>query len=89
MNKPRISVTVTPYEGNDFPEATHYPDFVAEALAEHYPNHKIEVLEGSKNRAFIYGRSAHDTEADDIAELAQYGLWDEFCTEGYKAYSGE
>ena len=75
----KIHATVTPYEGDDFPEADRYVDYVAAHLADRYPSAEIDVSEGSKNRLFV------DGEPDDEG-AREFGasLWDAFCEGGYE-----
>lgn len=81
---PRIAVTTTPYEGEQFPEAPHYPEYVAGRLAEMFPGHQVDVSEGPRSAALVYGS---DVDADEVKTLVEVDLWDDFCADGYRAYS--
>lgn len=84
----RINVTTTPYDGDqDFPEAAHFDEYVAEQLAERFPGAEISVEFGSRSRVTVYGDDSIDE--DDVANLVAYDLWDEFCNHGYKEFSAE
>lgn len=88
-NRLRITVTTTAYDGDaPFPEAEHYPDYVAACLAEAYPGAEIDVSEGQRTGVSVDGSA--DESADlqhEIATLVKVDLWDAFCTDGYKAYT--
>lgn len=84
----RINVTTTAYEGDEFPEAEHYPEFVADRLSADY-NAEVDCSVGSRTAAHLYGfedQGNTDLE-DEIRQRVQVDLWDEFCSTGYKAYS--
>ncbi len=86
----KINVETTAYEGDvAFPEAEHYPEFVAAQLAERFPNAEIDVSIGSKTRVTLYGfRAAGDSYLEhDIETQVKVEFWDAFCADGYKAYS--
>lgn len=87
----RINVTTTAYEGDvAFPEADSYPEFVAERLADLY-GAEVDCSVGRQTRAFLYGFDQADVNEDEltreIVSLVKVDLWDEFCAEGYKAYT--
>ena len=87
-NARRINVTVTAYEGDAFPEAEHYPEFVADRIASLY-SAKVDCSEGQATRVFLYGfddQGNTDLE-DEIKSVVQVDLWEEFCAEGYKAFA--
>ncbi len=77
--KREINVTVTEYEGDDFPEAVHYDAFVSKRLGELYPGHTFNVSFGP--RVFCPQTFEH---ADDVVSLCKVDLWDEFCEHGFK-----
>jgi hypothetical protein len=84
----KINVTTTPYEGEDFPEAVHYPSYVADQLADRY-GVDVDVSVGPQTRVYAYGYEPQgntDLE-DEIKHLVQVSLWEDFCAEGHKAYT--
>jgi len=86
----KISVETTAYDGDvAFPEAEHYPEFVATELAKQFPGAEIEVSEGPRTGAWLYEWDAA-TESDDrdsIVQQVQVELWDAFCAGAYQDYS--
>ena len=87
----RINVTTTSYEGDvAFPEASHYPEFVAAELAERYGAEIDASGGGLKTTVFLYGFGEDESSlSDEILELVKISLWDAFCDQGYKAYTKE
>jgi hypothetical protein len=86
----RINVTTTAFEGTDFPEAEHYPEFVAEQLAERY-GAEVDCSigsSGSRSLVVLYGFDGEERDIQhEVESLLKVDLWDEFCDHGYKAYS--
>lgn len=84
----KINIETTAYDGDaPFPEAASYPEFVAQQLVERY-GEPVECSVGSRTQAFLYGFGEDESAlADEIADLVKVGLWDDFCTDGYKAFS--
>ena len=85
----KINVTVTPYDGDEFPEAASYPEYVATRLAAIYPGSDVSVEVGSRTKAHVYQDDmpdSSDMEAE-VARLARVELWDDFCGDGYRAYT--
>jgi hypothetical protein len=87
MKKRQIYVTVTPYEGDNFPEADHYPEYVAERLADLYSTTVVWTV-GSRTLVSVYknGRREFSDLDDEIEDLVKVGLWNDFCSHGYKEY---
>ncbi len=81
FNRDQLIVQVTPYEGNDFPEATNYPEWLAKCLSTNY-NMKVEVSEGPTERVQIRGAFEDDLEEEIYGALSEY--WERFCDYGYK-----
>ena len=80
-----IDVTVTPYDSDvPFPEAEHYPEFVAERLTEMFPGYEVTVDTGLANGVRVPDGSQ---DVDYIRALVGTELWEEFCAEGYKQFS--
>lgn len=81
-----ISIIVTQYDGDAFPEADRYDKFVTRAVAFLHPGFAVEVSYGESNRAFVYGVPGR--EGDDLAEeiesYVKNECWEEFCAGGYK-----
>lgn len=77
-----VYVTVTEYEGDDFPEASSYIDFVAERLASIYRGIVFDVSFGLRDSC-----SPSFEDADDVVSLCRNELWDEFAEDGYTKYS--
>lgn len=86
----RINVTTTHYEGDAaFPEAEHYPQYVANELAKRYPGARIDVSFGGRTRASVYGfdnEPGRDLEYE-IKTLVGVDLWNDFCAHGYREYT--
>jgi hypothetical protein len=86
-NSKRLNVTVTAYEGDvEFPEAYHYPEFVSAQLAERF-GAKVETDVGTRNQVFAHGFEDDAAVAEDAMDLIKGGLWDDFCSHGYKEFS--
>jgi hypothetical protein len=87
----KINIETTAYEGDvAFPEAEHYPAFVAAQLAEQFPGVEIDVSVGLKTKAFAYGADGlpdDSVDVDGIESQVRVDLWDAFCSDGYKDYS--
>ena len=94
MTTKHINVVTPSNEGDDFPEAEHYPEFVATQLAERYPGYEIDVSDGQRTSVsvFVYENGVFTEERlamdGEIRTAVQVELWNEFCTDGYKAYEG-
>jgi hypothetical protein len=89
----KITVTHTPYEGDDFPESVHYSDYVVTALAGRYQglglDVEIEVSEGPTTKVSIDGETDPEKRrqmAEDIETAVKVDLWDAFCADGYTLY---
>lgn len=75
-----INVTVTPYEGDDFPEAAKFDEYVSGWLVEHYKDAgpcEVTTTFGSKNEIFVDGEPEAD--ANDLL----IACWDTFAEGGY------
>jgi hypothetical protein len=88
----RIHVITDAYDGSSgpFPEATHFPEYLAAHLAERFPDAKIEVDEGDDTRVFLYDVPADVDETElhhQVTVAAQVDAWDEFCDHGYLDYA--
>lgn len=77
-----INVTHAAYEGDDFPEAAYYSQYVASALAEQFPGAAVEVSEGLETQVFVDG--APD---EGIRQQVSVDLWEAFCADGYRQFS--
>lgn len=87
----RINIVVTQYEGDEFPEAAHYNEYVAEMVAAAYPGFAVDVSYGLRTAAYVYGVS-DETAAemgDWIVSAAKVEHWEQFCSDGYLQYSEE
>lgn len=86
----RINVTTAAYSGDvKFPEASSYPEFVAERLAERYGAEVDADDHGLETKVALHGFGEDESATqDEILSLVKVDLWDEFCDHGYKAYSG-
>lgn len=84
----RINVTVTTYQGDaPFPEAEHYDEFVAKQLADRYAA-TVECSYGLRVHVSLYGFGEDEsTVVDEIASAVKVDLWDDFCSDGYKAFT--
>jgi len=87
----RINVTTTAYQGDaPFPEAEHYPEFVAEKLAERYGAEVDCTGGGLQTQVNVYGFGEFEAVVEhEVSSLVKVELWDEFCANGYKAYSAK
>lgn len=87
----QINVTTTPYDGEDFPEAASYPEFVAKWLKGVFPKFSVEVSEGQKSSVFVYAdaETADDLgiDAEDLNSQIKSHLWEQFCSHGYLDYA--
>jgi len=88
MAQIKISVTHTPYEGDDFAEAVHYNAYVIQELADRYDGAIIEADEGPVSRVRVIGSSDDGALEVEILDLVQVTLWEDFCAWGYQAFSG-
>lgn len=84
----RINVTLSVYEGDDFPEAAGFPEYVAERIAAGWPGSEVEISEvpdGQETRVFVYGGPGDaDDVAAEITDMAKVDWWNDFCDDGYK-----
>jgi hypothetical protein len=90
MTMKRINVTTTAYEGDvAFPEADSYPEFVAEELTRCLGVQVDCSVGGFTTKVSVYGYGEEDTSdlENDVTEMVQQTLWEDFCRDGYKAYS--
>jgi hypothetical protein len=89
MTMKRINVTTTAYEGDvEFPEAQYYPEFVASELTRRL-GVPVECSVAGKTAAHLYGyedREEYDLQ-HEIISLVKVDLWNDFCDQGYEAYS--
>jgi hypothetical protein len=85
MTTKQIHVTVTPYEGTDFPEAVHYPEYVADQLSERY-GARVEYSEGLRTAVHVYGFEDESETEREVRELLEVTLWEDFCADGYKGF---
>lgn len=82
-----IYVTTTAYDGKDFPEASHYNEYLAEQLAAIYPGATIEIKTGCVSRVQVRGSSHNGDLEREIAVHADVDAWESFCAGGYEAYT--
>lgn len=83
----KIDVTYAAYDAADFPEASHYSEFVASRLTDLYPGAIVEVEErGHRTRVLVDG-VPDSALSEEIRGLVANELWEEFCAEGHKAFS--
>jgi hypothetical protein len=85
----RINLTVTQYDGDQpFPEAEHYDEFCLEQIAALYPGFAVECGFGPRTEAHVYGADLDGRDLEhEISSMLKVDLWDQFCTDGYKAYA--
>jgi hypothetical protein len=82
-----INITVTPYEGTDFPEAERWASYAQAAIADAHDGYMVEVEEGRANAVHAY--DAAGERDDDLSEAVLSSLtdlWEAFCADGYKAH---
>ena len=85
---PSMTVYTSRYEGNDFPESEHYPEYLAKRLAEAHQGVTFSVHFDVSDRVFGYGFGDELPDvAGDVRAIMQ-DIWNDFCEDGYKAYSG-
>lgn len=84
-----INITVTEYEGNDFPEAAHWHTYVRDEVsrlcAEAGISAEIDVSYGLQQVI----HSARGPEAEAVEAIARDVLaegWETFCASDYSAY---
>jgi len=86
-----IRLSITRYEGDDFPEAEGYAEFCASKVATLYPDVPVEWSWCQETRVIFVGptgpRSPDEATAEDLATLIRYDWWDEFCQDGYTGVS--
>lgn len=81
----RINITTTEYEGADFPEAQHYPQYVANRIAENFQGFEINVSTGLSTSVHVYGDESID--AVELADQVKVDLWETFCATDYKQFT--
>ena len=83
-NKTRINIYLSPYEGDDFPDADDlYEDFVLDAAHHLYPDAEIDVVTRlGKTEVFVYvdGKPA-DFEGEEMTAMCEVDWWEEFCND--------
>ena len=74
-------VTVTPYDGDDFPEAASFDEYAGEWLHEHYRADgpcEVKATFGSRNAIYVDG-----IPEDDASDLLG-ACWESFVGGGYQ-----
>lgn len=78
-----ITITTTAYDGNDFPEAAGWPQWLTDQLAAEYPTATVEVEVGWSE--IVKARWTEDDQATEVAIRALLpDLWEQFCAYGYQ-----
>lgn len=83
----QVRIYTSDYESNDFPEASHYPEYVAgravALLVENGIAAEVDVEPGRPTR--VFGIDDPDL-AEDLVRFVNAEWWDDFCERGYLEY---
>lgn len=92
-----ISISVTDYEGTDFPEASHFPEWCAKAVqkafgsSEQFGGAAVETeCEGGalKTSVHLHGTTGNVEDLrNEILGFVKVDAWEAFCSTGYLAYA--
>mgnify|MGYP006924837197 FL=1 len=88
-NQYKIRIVTTQYEGNDFPEADSYPQWLADQISQKYPGAEVEVDEGPTQWVSVRHSQPDDSDLDIEGAIGGVlpAMWDSFCSYGYQEFS--